>query len=163
MAGLIGMAAGQVIIFLGMKDHMSIPWIMAGWAFGFLMSGMAMAMPFSVLSDSVDYGEWKTGIRAAGFLTAIGAAFCLKAGSGLGGALPAWILQAHGYVANAEQTPESQRGIIIACVWLPAILFALAAAPVWFYQKYEALEPQIHAELEKRRAVASQVPSNAPA
>src|SRR5215469_11971972 len=36
MAGLIGMAAGQVIIFLGVKDHMSIPWIMAGWAFGFL-------------------------------------------------------------------------------------------------------------------------------
>ena len=39
--------------------------------------------PPAVLSDSVDYGEWKTGIRAAGLLTAVGAAFCLKAGAGL--------------------------------------------------------------------------------
>ena len=163
MAGLLGMAAGQVITFFGVQNHMSIPWIMTGWAFGFLMSGMAMAMPFSVLSDSVDYGEWKTGIRAAGFLTAIGAAFCLKAGSGLGGALPAWILQAHGYIPNAVQTPESQHGIIIACVWLPALLFALAAVPVWFYKKYEALEPQIHAELEARRAKAPELMSKASA
>lgn len=163
IAGLLGMVAGQLIMFLGVQNKMSVPWIMAGWAFGFLTSGMAMAMPFSVLSDSVDYGEWKTGIRAAGFLTAIGAAFCLKAGSGLGSALPAWILQAYGYVPKVEQTAESQRGIIIACVWLPALLFALAAVPVWFYQKYEALEPQILAELEMRRAAAPKLASNAPA
>ena len=153
--GLLGMVAGQIIMFFGVQNHLSVPLVMAGWAFGFLASGMAMAMPFSVLSDSVDYGEWKTGIRAAGLLTAIGAAFCLKAGSGMGGALPAWILDANGYVANAEQTPQSQHGIILACVWLPAIFFALAAVPVWFYQKYELLEPRIHAELETRRANVS--------
>lgn len=159
--GLIGMAAGQVIMSFGIRNNMSVFWIMGGWTFGFLMSGMAMAMPFSVLSDSVDYGEWKTGVRAAGFLTAIGAAFCLKAGSGLGGALPAWILQAYGYVPNVEQTPESRHGIIIGCVWLPAFLFALAAVPVLFYQKYEAMEPQIHAELEARRAAAPEMLSKA--
>jgi sugar (glycoside-pentoside-hexuronide) transporter len=150
--GLLGMFAGQLIMFFGVQNQLSVPWVMTGWAFGFLASGMAMAMPFSVLSDSVDYGEWKTGIRAAGLLTAIGAAFCLKAGSGIGGALPAWILDAHGYVANTEQTVRSQHGIIFACVWLPAIFFALAAVPVWFYQRYEMLEPRIHAELETRRA-----------
>jgi Na+/melibiose symporter-like transporter len=150
--GLLGMVGGQLIMYFGLQNHLSIPWVMAGWAFGFLASGMAMAMPFSVLSDSVDYGEWKTGIRAAGLLTAIGAAFCLKAGSGLGGALPAWILQAHGYVAKVEQTPESLRGIELGCVWLPATFFALAAVPVWFYRKYELLEPRIHADLETRRS-----------
>jgi Na+/melibiose symporter-like transporter len=70
--------------------------------------------------------------------------------------LPAWILDAYGYVANAKQTPQSQHGIVLACVWLPAIFFALAAVPVWFYQKYEMLEPRIHAELETRRANASE-------
>jgi sugar (glycoside-pentoside-hexuronide) transporter len=154
LLGLLGMVAGQLIVFFGVHN-MSVSWVMMGWAFGFLASGMAMAMPFAVLSDSVDYGEWKTGIRAAGLLTAIGAAFCLKAGSGLGGALPAWILNAYGYVPNAEQTPQSQHGIILACVWLPAIFFVLAAVPVWFYQKYESLEPLIHAELETRRANAA--------
>ena len=150
--GLLGMVAGQFIMFFGLQNNLSVPLVMIGWAFGFLASGMAMAMPFSVLSDSVDYGEWKTGVRAAGFLTAIGAAFCLKAGSGLGAALPAWILQASGYVANVEQTPQSQHGIVLACVWLPAFFFILAAMPVLFYQKYEAMEPKIHVELEARRA-----------
>ncbi|HEY1786603.1 MAG TPA: glycoside-pentoside-hexuronide (GPH):cation symporter [Verrucomicrobiae bacterium] len=149
--GLLGMAIGQIIVWLGIQNHLSLPIIMSGWAFGFLMSGMAMAMPFSVLSDSVDYGEWKTGIRAAGFLTAIGAAFCLKAGSGLGGALPAWIMQAHGYAANMEQTPRSLHGIEIGIVWLPTLFFILAIVPVWFYKKFELLEPQVHAQLEQRR------------
>ena len=153
--GLLGMVGGQLIMFLGLQNHLSVPWVMIGWAFGFLASGMAMAMPFSVLSDSVDYGEWKTGVRAAGFLTAIGAAFCLKAGSGLGGALPAWILDASGYVPNAEQTSQSLRGIELGCIWLPSVFFVLAAVPIWFYRKYEAMEPQIHAELEARRAKAA--------
>jgi len=126
------------------------------------ISGMAMAIPFSILSDSVDYGEWKNGIRAAGFLTAIGAAFCLKAGSGLGGALPAWILQACNYVPKVEQSAQSLRGIEFAAVWLPAIFFALAAVPVFFYEKYEKLEPQIHADLEARHANAvGTAPANA--
>jgi sugar (glycoside-pentoside-hexuronide) transporter len=155
LAGLLGMVAGQLVVYLGMMNHMSVAWIMAGWALGFLASGMAMAMPFSVLSDSVDYGEWKTGIRAAGLLTAIGAAFCLKAGSGIGTALPAMIMQSHGYQANLEQTAESLRGITLACVVLPGIFFALAAVPVWFYGRYEKLEPQIRAELELRRNAVS--------
>ena len=150
-AGLLGMVVGQLIVFLGARQ-ISLPLVMAGWIFGFLASGVAMAMPFSVLSDSVDYGEWKTGIRAPGFLTAIGAAFCLKAGSGLGGALPAWIMNAYGYVPNAPQTTTSLKGIEIGFIWLPAVFFGLSAIPVLFYKKYESLEPQIHAELEKRRS-----------
>ncbi len=149
--GLLGMVVGQLIVYLGIQNNLSVPLIMFGWAFGFLASGMAMAMPFSVLSDSVDYGEWKTGVRAVGLLTAIGAAFCLKAGGGLGGALPAWIMQAYGYIPNVAQTPQSLQGIELSCIWLPAVFFTLAALPVWFYKKYELLEPQIHSDLERRR------------
>jgi Na+/melibiose symporter-like transporter len=110
--------------------------------------------PFSALSDSVDYGEWKTGIRAAGLLTALGAAFCLKAGSGIGGALPAWIMAAHGYVPNMAQSAASLAGIEIGFLWLPAVFFGLALVPVLFYGKYEAMEPRIHAELKRRRTLA---------
>jgi sugar (glycoside-pentoside-hexuronide) transporter len=159
--GLLGMFAGQIILYFGIHNHLSMPWIMSGWAFGFLASGMAMAMPFSVLSDSVDYGEWKTGIRAAGFLTAIGAAFCLKAGAGLGAAIPSWINGACGYTAGVPQTPRALQGIEFGLVWVPALFFVLAALPVFFYDKYERLEPQIHAELEARRQSQSPAISNA--
>jgi sugar (glycoside-pentoside-hexuronide) transporter len=152
--GLGGAVASQFLLYAGVATH-STPLVFAGWIAGIITSGAAMALPFSLLSDSVDYGEWKSGVRAAGLLTAIGAAFCLKAGSGLGGALPAWILGATGYVANAEQSAAALRGIEIGFIWLPALFYLFALVPVLFYRKYERMEPQIHAELDARRAAAS--------
>ena len=151
--GLIGSVISQCILYAGVAMH-STPLLFTGWIAGIITSGAAMAMPFSLLSDSVDFGEWKTGVRAAGLLTAIGAAFCLKAGSGLGGALPAWILGATGYVANTPQSAKALWGIEIGFIWLPALFYLLSAVPVFFYRKYERMEPQIHAELEARRATA---------
>jgi len=153
--GLLGMAAGQIIIWLGLRNGVSVPLIMTGWTIGFLASGVAMAMPFAVLSDSVDYGEWKTGIRAAGLLTAIGAAFCLKAGAGLGGALPMWMMDAAGYVAKATPTEAVLGAITKGIIWIPAICFLLAVVPVLFYNRFERLEPQIQADLKERRASSS--------
>src|SRR5215469_1576093 len=152
--GLVGSVAAQFVVFAGVRSQ-SVAVVMTGWVLGFLASGVAMAMPFSLLSDSVDYGEWKGGVRAAGLLTAIGAAFCLKAGSVLGGALPAWILAHFQYVPNVTQTARSLTGIELSCVWLPAIAYALAVLPVIFYHRYERLEPQIQRELEQRRRVAA--------
>jgi sugar (glycoside-pentoside-hexuronide) transporter len=170
--GLIGMVVGQLILYLGVHlfhshevavyywfgKSVSLPLVVfIGWTFGFLASGMAMAMPFSVLSDSVDYGEWKTGVRAVGLLTAVGAAFCLKAGAGLGGAIPLWIMGASGYAPNVEQTAASLSGIEFGFIWLPAIFLALSVVPVLFYKQFESLEPQIHAELNQRRTKVAAV------
>jgi len=149
--GLAAMVVGQLILYFGVVNGNSLPLITAGWIVGFLGSGMAMAVPFAILSDSVDYGEWKTGIRAAGLLTAVGAAFCLKAGAGLGAAIPLWIMGENGYVANSAQTPAALNAIEFGIVWIPAICLTLSLLPVLFYRKYERMEPQIHAELDQRR------------
>ncbi|MGA3025393.1 MAG: MFS transporter [Bryobacteraceae bacterium] len=149
--GLVGSGAGQFLIHFAAP---SVPAVLAGWIFGVIASAVAMTMPFSLLSDSVDYGEWKTGLRAAGLLTAVGASFCFKAGTGIGGALPAWTMAAYGYIPNARQTPSSLAGIEIGFIWLPAAFYALAMLPVLFYPKYEAMEPRIRKELDERRAVA---------
>ncbi len=154
--GLAGMALGQLIVWLGLRgDAASVGLVMTGWTVCFVASGAAMAMPFSVISESVDYGEWKTGVRAAGLLTAVGAAFCLKAGAGLGGALPMWMLDAAGYVPKAAQGPAALRAITIGVVWLPAICFALSIVPVLFYRRFEKLEPRIREELDQRRRQAA--------
>jgi sugar (glycoside-pentoside-hexuronide) transporter len=149
--GLMGMVLGQLILYGGVSQGHSIPLILFGWTVGFLASGMAMAMPFSILSDSVDYGEWKTGVRAVGLLTAVGASFCLKAGAGLGGAIPLWIMGNSGYVPNTEQTAAALSGIEFGFLWLPAICLALSTLPVLFYKQFERLEPQIQADLRMRR------------
>ena len=49
------------------------------------------------------------------------------------------------------QTAAVLRGIELSVVWLPAFALAAALVPVLFYGKFERLEPQVHAELEKRR------------
>jgi len=147
---------GQIVMGFGVRSH-SMPIVLAGWIVGFLACGIAMAIPFSILSDSVDFGEWKSGIRATGLLTAVGAAFCLKAGSGLGGALPAWIMSHFRYVPNTVQSTQALLGINLSFVWLPAICYALAILPVLFYAHYERMEPEIQFELERRRVIAAAV------
>ena len=151
---LAGSVLAQVLVFGGVRAG-SVRLVMAGWIAGFLASGVAMAMPFSLLSDSVDYGEWKSGVRAAGLLTAIGAAFCLKAGSGLGGALPALILDRFHYVPNVQQTAHALLGIELSFIWLPALGYAIATLPVLFYHRYESNEESVRDELERRRALSS--------
>lgn len=146
--------AGQIITWAGVRQA-SMPVVLGGWIVGFLACGIAMAIPFSILSDSVDFGEWKSGVRATGLLTAMGAAFCLKAGSGLGGALPAWIMSRFHYVPNVAQGARSLEGITLSFVWLPALCYGLAILPVLFYARYERLEPEIQSELARRREAAA--------
>jgi Na+/melibiose symporter-like transporter len=78
-------------------------------------------------------------------------------GSGLGGALPAWILDWTHYAPPVGQHPVEQSaqalfGIELGFIWLPAACYALAAIPVFFYHRFERLEPRIREELALRRA-----------
>lgn len=126
--------------------------IVAFWIAGALGQGLICALPFGMLADTVDYGEWKTGVRAAGFLTAIGSALCIKAGSGLGAFIPTMVLDHYGYVANAVQSAESLYGITFNFIWLPCIISVLVAVPMVIYRRYEALESTIVSELQQRAA-----------
>ena len=105
-----------------------------------------------MLSDTVDFGEWKTGIRASGFLTAIGSAFCIKAGSGIGGFIPAAVMNLFGYVPNAVQSSTALFGIQFVFTWLPAIIFLFGIIPMLFYRKYEQNENNILLDLAKRNS-----------
>lgn len=128
-----------------------IPLLVAGWLIACVGTGIAVSMPFAMLSDAVDYGEWKTGIRASGFLTAIGSAFCIKAGSGLGGFIPSLIMNAFGYTANQTQTASSLAAIKFNFIWLPILMFLGGAVIMIFYRKHEDNEMNIKLELAQRR------------
>ncbi|WP_054957074.1 MFS transporter [Paenibacillus dakarensis] len=145
--GLSLAALGQIIIgFAGS----SITMIIVGWTIASLGTGIAVTLPFAMLSDTVDYGEWKSGIRASGFLTAVGISFCIKLGAGLGSFIPSVILNSAGYVANTAQTEQSLNAIKFCFTWLPAIFFAVGAIIMLKYVKYEKKENQIKQELKAR-------------
>lgn len=82
----------------------NIPLMIAAWMLANIGSGIACSMPFAMLGFAVDFGRWKTGIKATGILIAFGSTFCIKMGSGIGTAFAAWIMNSFGYIPNQPQT-----------------------------------------------------------
>ncbi|QYY85155.1 MFS transporter [Pediococcus pentosaceus] len=150
MTMLIGLAIGAfgqaMMAFAGSNFAL----VIVAWVIGIFGAALACAMPFAMLADTVDFGEWKTGIRASGFLTAVGSAFCIQLGSGFGSFIPSKIMAAAGFVANQKQTAESLASIKFCFIWLPIIVYIISGIIMLFYFKYEKMEPQIKKELQNR-------------
>ncbi|MHB9330622.1 glycoside-pentoside-hexuronide family transporter [Phytobacter ursingii] len=80
-----------------------------------------------MMSDTVDYGEWRNGKRLTGISFA-GTLFVLKLGLALGGALIGWMLAGGGYNAAASSQNSATISIIIALFTIvPAICYLLSA------------------------------------
>lgn len=123
---------------------------------GFFVYGMGTggtnAMIFSMQADTVDYGEWKTGLRSEGGSYSI-LSFSRKIGQGIGGFVAGGLLAAFGYVAKApEQTAEAIQGIRYSAGLVPAGLSLLAALLVLLYPLSAARHREIIADLTDRRA-----------
>lgn len=151
---IIGLAIGALGQMLMPLAGGSVALAVVFWTIGVIGAAIACGMPFGMLADTVDYGEWRTGVHAAGFLTAVGSAFCIQVGSGFGAFLPLEIMNANGYVANAEQTPQALGAISFCFIWLPVIVYAVVAAIMCLYRRFEKMEPRIKAELAERHAAA---------
>lgn len=101
MAGMFLAALGQIMIYF---TGNSLVMLAVAWSIASVGTGISVTLPFAMLANTVDYGEWKNGIRASGFLTAIGSSFAIKMGSGPGGWAPSVILAHAGYHAGVAQT-----------------------------------------------------------
>ncbi|GEO74039.1 hypothetical protein FD30_GL000733 [Levilactobacillus namurensis DSM 19117] len=148
MFGLILAAFGQVLIAFTGKSLIALG---VAWAIASVGTGISVSMPFAMLSDTVDYGEWKNGIRASGFLTAIGSSFAIKMGSGFGGWAPSVILSKAGYQAGATQTDAALSAIRFCISYLPAIFFVIGALIMIFYGRFEKQETSIRETLAAKR------------
>lgn len=146
--GMCLAAIGQLLISMTGSSLIALG---AAWSLASIGTGISVSMPFAMLSDTVDYGEWKNGIRASGFLTAIGSSFAIKIGSGLGGWAPSMILNHAGYKAGVTQTATSLSAIKFSFSYLPAIFFVIGALIMVLYLKYENKETTIKADLIDRR------------
>ena len=152
---IIGLAIGGLGQALMPLAGQNVPLLVVFWTIGVLGAAIAIGMPFGMLADTVDYGEWKTGVHAAGFLTAVGSAFCIQVGSGFGAFLPLEIMGAAGYDANlATQSQAAQDAISFCFIWLPIIVYIIVAVIMLFYRRFEKMEPQIKKELAERHAAA---------
>ncbi len=110
----------------------------------------AVPLLWTMLADTADYSEWKSGRRATG-LTFSAATFAQKAGWGIGGALAGWLLAAYNFVPNVEQTETAITGIKLMISVFPGVLYMSCAILMYFYSiDHETCVVMQH-ELEERR------------
>ena len=94
---------------------------------------VALSVMWALEADSVEYGEWLTGVRIEGMTYAV-FSFARKGGQALGGSLPAFLLAVGGYLPNAIAQSNGARWAILCSLSLaPALAFASAFALMCFY------------------------------
>lgn len=128
---------------------------------GAVFCGLSMSFTYSViwgiLPDTANYGEWKTGIRATGFIYAIGV-FALKLGSAIANLGAGAYLQLLGYESalGMAQLPSVQQGINLANGLTSLVLGIAAIIIIQFYRLDKDQLAVIEAELAERRAKENQ-------
>jgi len=109
-----------------------------------------IALLFAMINDTVEYGEYKTGVRTEGLVNS-GASFGIKVGTGLGLALIGWLLGFGGYVGGAaEQTGLTLKMILALNIYIPIALGVLQLVIMLMF-KLDKEYPTVLAELQRRK------------
>lgn len=111
------------------------------------------ATMWAMVSDTIDYGEWKTGYRTEGLVNSA-CSFGYKIGNGIGSALLGVILEVGGYVGEAlTQTPAALTSIRICFVWVPIAVYVAGLVIMRFWHLDQEFDGII-ADLQARRTAS---------
>jgi GPH family glycoside/pentoside/hexuronide:cation symporter len=100
------------------------------------------------MADTVDYGQWRTGIRTTGMVYS-SIIFFIKLGIAVGGALGGWLLAGIGYQADVTQTEETKAGLLLAFSLYPAIGSLIVAFVMRGYRLNDQKVEEITLELKR--------------
>lgn len=109
-----------------------------GWEFAlfsgisYFGNGLLQALNWSLISDVVEYGEYKTHIRSEGVIYS-SYTFFRKLANALAGIVPSIILSMTGYIPNQVQSSQALLGIRCAQFVYPLCCAALTAVVFHFY------------------------------
>ena len=98
---------------------------------GSLLGMVATSMSTALFSDTVVYGEWKTGKNIRAFTMAL-QTFPIKIGVLIRSGVITFGLMAIGFVANTEPTPKVVEGISSIISFTPAIVCIISAGLFYF-------------------------------
>jgi glucuronide carrier protein len=125
--------------------------IVAFGCFGIGLGGVN-TVSFALQADTVEYGEWKTGLRTEGASYSI-FSFTRKVGQALGAAAASYTIGLGGYLSGATSQPDSAVAAIkTAAGIVPAAVILGAIAVMSAYPLTEAKFQEIVRELAERRA-----------
>jgi glucuronide carrier protein len=131
----------------------SIPAI-AFVGFGILGIGIGAidTLMWALVADTVEYGEWKTGVRAEGATYSV-LSLSRKFGQAVGAAAAAYIIGIGGYESGAAtQSDSAVTAIRIAAGAVPAVVVIIAVAIMVTYPLTEKKFREIVADIARRHA-----------
>lgn len=108
---------------------------------------------WSMVPDTVEYGEYKTGVRTEGIIYSV-YSFSQKLATALSGVLVAFVLDYSGYVANAPTQGEGTLlGILSTLSILPTIFVVLSVVTIYFYTIDKDTFSKIQQAISEKKAV----------
>ena len=115
-----------------------------------IAKGFTYACMFSLLPDTVDYGEYISRERHSGLVYA-SASFATKLASGVGAIIASGVMQFGGYVNNSvTQSPSAMEAIMYSTTLIPIIMFVAGICIISFY-KLDKIFPEVINELKRRK------------
>lgn len=120
--------------------------------------GLVNTLIFAMQPDTVEYGEWRTGVRGEASVYSV-LSFTRKAGQGVGGAAASFTLGLGGYVSTAvSQPPEATAAIKTAVGIIPASAILIGGLIMLGYpltaDTSRRIIREIAARRERKRATA---------
>lgn len=104
---------------------------------------------FGMMSDSIEYGDWKYGVRNIGLSVSM-ITVAVSIATAVTGSIGALLLQATGYVANQAQSVATQTGINAIVNLVPAAVTLISTILLLFYKLDQETVDQIAIDLKKR-------------
>ncbi|WP_195938541.1 MFS transporter [Romboutsia sp. 1001713B170131_170501_G6] len=131
ISGSVILILSNIMFMVGGQSYFSI--IFASIIKGIGNAGVGATM-FAIVSDTIEYGEWKTGYRTEGLINSA-SSFGFKVGNGLGSAILGAILSIGGYIGSAAVQSDSALMAIKVCfIYLPIIITVLQIIIMSFYK-----------------------------
>jgi glucuronide carrier protein len=161
---LVAAGAGAVVA-LGVALAPSSNPVLGVAAYGLLgiPLGVISTLIWALQADTVDFGEWRSGVRAEGASYSV-LSFMRKAGQAVGGAAAAYTIGLGGYVSGAgSQSVSAIASVRVAAGGIPVATMLLAGVIMLAYPLTEKAYRAIIADVAERRAGVASTPSGSPA
>ncbi|EGJ3879238.1 MFS transporter, partial [Salmonella enterica] len=154
LAGMLLWAAGDVLnYFWGYNSFYFVIFS----CIAFFGTAFVNSLNWALVPDTVDYGEWKTGIRAEGSVYT-GYTFSRKISAALAGFLPGIMLTQIGYIPNIAQSDTTLLGLRQLIFLWPCGLAIIAALTMgFFYKLNEQRFAFIIEEIAQRKKTGNQI------
>ncbi len=150
-----GIRVGAVVAMIGAggfyftpPDDIAMVFV---WGSILAIGGAPIAvLGWAMIPDTVEYAEWRTGVRVDGLILST-ASFFQKIAKAVGGAGVAGALAFFGFVAHMEQSDNTLEAILWAMSVAPLLVQVLLIAASFAYRLDEQAHGRIVAELNDRR------------